>query len=389
MGASKEATSHAVAQAPEDQILVSPATIPQNAQPATVNTITKIHGAFITMALQVLFKDSTDIDNFFKAEHDHVGFIAWFNANASNRGPWSGKSIGAGMDVHAAFDSIWDRIPDMFDPPDDVPPTQINLLQFLCLVSIFINEVGAKMKPITESFGLPGHPGIAYLFDHIDEVINGNRVQKRTYNTSKTAKDCFNDADFLAAHGSLPFGTTLAHTTDAAWAGDTYPKDAQGSYRFPTDLTAAGIIGEADFCKFRGRGYIQSTFRVSYVQLIQLILAYTGTDPTILKYKTRWSGKTDDAVASISSNADWDDLFQNTNNVIPCAGVRFHNRTHSNYLSLSGSAPTLNGSGVGSVYFMGAAISGGQAYARLFKSRVIVLCNLLGNGTVWSDDPSP
>ncbi len=78
-----------------------------------------------------------------------------------------------------------------------------------------------------------------------------------------------------------------------------------------------------------------------------------------------------DDIATISTNEDWDDLFQNTDLIIPCAGIRSHNQASGNYLALSSDLETIIGEGKGSIFRMGLKISGSRQYASLFQSRVI------------------
>jgi hypothetical protein len=301
------------------------------------------------------FANAADITAFF-ASKTGQSFPAWFNATQANQGPWAGRAMKTDADTAAAFTAVWDRIPLMFGR------AQISLDQFLALQSIFINELGGGMKPVSELFGSPGHSGIAYLFDAIPGI-------KSSYNgggASRTAFDLFNDPDFLAAHASLAFGDALAHTTDAVWAGTVYPQN-----RYPTNASAAGIIFEADFAKFRGRGLIQTTWRSGYKRLIEWVQAYTGDDPTVISYSTRWRGSSSDTIASQSTNAGWDELFGSSNFEIACAAVNLHNTASGNYLDLSTDEAVLLGNGAGSFARMGQRISGSGAYGAKFKDRVV------------------
>jgi hypothetical protein len=229
--------------------------------------------------------------------------------------------------------------------------------------------MGGGMKPISEMFGRPpDHPGIAYLFDAIPNV-------KASYNANRTAFDLFSDADFLAAHGSLPFGPELTRTTDRVWAGTVYPKD-----RYPTDAAAAGMIFQADFAKFRGRGLIQTTWRQAYKGVIGFVQAYTGSDTVVSGYASQWSGQNAETVASKSTNAQWDELFQQSNYIVPCAAVHLHSASKNNYLDLATDETTLTGSGQGSLWSMGKKISGGDSYATTFKNRVVQMRTALGGG---------
>jgi hypothetical protein len=321
-----------------------------------------LDGAFVARALQLLFVDGADINSYF-AQLGAADFIAWFNTNLAGKGPWADKAIGTSAATRANFIAIWDRIPQIFGTP------QINLIQFVALMSILVNEVGDTLGPIAERVGTKGHPGLAYAFDHIAEL---NKASYNNGGTNWTAFRCFNDAGFIAAHGAKALGAQLQKTADPAWQGDSYPAG------FPTavDPTKAGFIMEADFYKFRGRGLIQTTWRDGYVRLIDYVQSYTGTQPVIMARKTAWARMTPDDAASASSNADWDDLFMHSGLEIPCVAIAKHNASKGNYLDLSGDLKVLNGKGAGSIWRMGRSINAGS-YADTFRSRVVAFCNLL------------
>lgn len=266
--------------------------------------------------------------------------------------------------VKERFTRIWNAIPIMFDAPS------INLMQFLCLMSIMINETGGDLEPTAERVGRgrPGHPGIAYAFDRIPNL-------KRSYNGggNKTALELFNDPAFLNAHGHLPLAERLRNTTDRRWAGDRYPQE---DYPTSADPAITGFILEADFYKFRGRGLIQTTFRGNYRGIIQYIQAHDLEHPVIREYRQRWTGLNSDHIATTSTNQDWDRLFQETDYQISAIAIRLHSR-HNGYLNLPLNAETLNGSGAGSIYNVGYRVSGGSVYADRFRRRVLQIVNSL------------
>jgi hypothetical protein len=239
-------------------------------------------------------------------------------------------------------------------------------------MSILINEVGAKLAPVSELVGTKGHPGIAYAFDSIPNI-------KASYNdggSNWTAYRCFNDPDFIAAHSAKALGGKLQKTTDARWSGHEYP---QSDYPTSVDPSVSGFILEADFYKFRGRGLIQTTWRGAYLNLIRFIQGYTGTQAEITARRTAWAGMDPNKAANVSSNADWDALFMNTNLEIACVAIAQHSSGAGDYLALSGDMNVLNGKDKGSIWRMGRSISGSGTYADLFRQRVLAICNLLGN----------
>jgi len=306
-------------------------------------------------AMSVSFTKGADIPDFFTRSTGQ-DFIAWFNANCANKEAWKGKALGTSDVVRQRFNRIWDQFPIIFGTE------KISLAQFISLTSIFINEVGAELLPITEKVGRREHPGLAYAFNAIPGV-------KISYNQppNKTAFELFNNALYIETHGRLALADKLKNTTDQRWNLIVYP---QGDFPTGTNPVETGFIRETDFFKFRGRGFIQTTWRSNYILLIKFIQAYTGTNATVLRYKNKWAGRIPDDVATISTNDDWDDLFQNSELIIPCAGVKCHNLASGKYLSLSADLDAIIGRGPGSIYRMGLKISGGKDYAALFQARV-------------------
>jgi hypothetical protein len=330
---------------------------------------------FATMAAAATFHDAAEVNDWFKGKV-HLEFIPWFRANLGEKGAWAKKNIGGAPEVADRFTKIWDLAPTMFGG------STFNLLQFCCLMSIFINEVGADLLPLTEIVGkgLPGHPGLSYPFDEIERT-------KHSYNKApnKTAYECFTNADFKAAHGALAPAASLAAPDRTIWSGTVYP---QATFPFALDYDKTGFIQEADFFKFRGRGFIQATWRDMYLRCIQFVQNYAGTNPKILAFKALWAGQNADKVATQSTNAQWDDLFHNSDFEMACEIVFLHNGSHGKYLALSPIAADLNGQSAGSIWWMGYRISGGTGYADLYRRRLLEMFSALGNGARSPAPPS-
>jgi len=295
-------------------------------------------------------------------------FIEWFNAQCANRGAWSGKQIGSSQDVKQRFAQFWDAIEFSYGTPS------INLLQFAALMSILINEVGATLQPCAELCGRAGHPGLAYAFDEIPGI-------KRSYNAAgnRLAGDLFfDDVDFWSAHSGLPLANEIRARQELReqWNGTVYPQTA---FSTSTDPAVTGFIQQADFYKFRGRGFIQTTWRANYKPLVDFVQNYTGPHEVIKSYQAKWTGLNLEHACTASTTQDWDDLFEKTDLIIPSRAVGLHNAACGNYLGLSADASVLNqcASVPGSFFRMGLKISGGSAYAELFTSRVIQLLNTL------------
>ena len=327
--------------------------------------------AFFNSIGTVYFDDASDIDNYFAKKTGH-NFISWFNTLVANRGNWGkvglreGMAISADVLVQNRFNNLWsnESIQAVFGTG------RMTLLQFAALQSIVINETGGRLVPLTEAVGRTGHPGIAYAFNKIPGI-------KKSYNTLPSNKSClqnFNDPDYNRAFGKLALADKLRNTNIQLWAGEVYP---QQTHPYSTNPLQTGYVLEADFFKFRGRGFIQTTGRSNYAKLVSYVMSYAGSDPVITSMKAAWNNLSNnaDAVASMSTNANWDDLFQKSNSLIAGRAISVHNESCGRYLQAinSASQPAAEKS----LYNMGLRISGGGDYANLFQNRVMQVLSLL------------
>lgn len=324
--------------------------------------------SLVTSAAAVPFANGNDIIDYFQRTVK-AHFIDWFNSTCAQRGCWANKALGHGDAVKQRFQQIWNSIPLMFDAE------RINLLQFSALMSIFINEAGADLLPATELCGRTDYPGLAYAFCEIPGL-------KQSYNTGEGNRSAgtlfFEDEEFWTAHASLASADLVRAIPNLrdTWNSAVYPENL-----FPTSLdpSHSGFIQQADFYKFRGRGFIQVTWRANYKNIVEFVQSYSGPNALILQYKTIWAGKDPDCVCTVSTNADWDALFQQTDLIVPCRAIGLHNRTCGNYLQLSADANVLTAESLepGSFYRMGLRINGGRAYALTFTQRVVQLLTAL------------
>ena len=312
------------------------------------------------------FTNAGDIDSFFGQFAGAKGFCDWFNSNAAGRKNWAEQRIQSPSN----WAKIWLSGTLLFNKDS------FNLIEFLCLNSIFQNETGGNYSPLSETLGSSGHPGISYAFDK----ISGLKLAYNTLDGNKTALDLFNDTKFKNVNSSKPFGSILKDTTDTRWSGNTFPQGFSGN--IPIETTISGksntFITEADFMKFRGRGYIQTTGRSNYKLLIKFVLNYNGNNTIINNIKTMWKphGNDLDAIATISTNQQWDDLFQKTNSVIANYAVWVHT-SPSKYNIIN---PSQNDTNLQkSIRNVASKIAGSGAgsYIGLFYARVMQLLNLI------------
>ncbi len=327
-----------------------------------------IADAFLQTTGRLPMASAQAINDFFTQRRGGNTFNKWFNANAAGDAVlWDHRRIPDRPETAARFAAFWDDAGEVFGQTP-------NLMQFICLECIFVNEINADLVPIEEKVGRQGHPGLAYAFDAIPGV-------KRSYNTlsgNLTAFDLFRDPAYRQAHAGKPLASEFPTPADVeqAWKGEAWPQ----GFATSVDPAQTGFLQEADFYKFRGRGLIQTTGRANYTKLIHFIRSYTGNDPVLQQFARAWTNVDDKTAASTSSNDDWHRLFFSGRLELAKAAVRIHNQGGGGYLAIAVDDPALvneESNATGSVFNMGLRISGSQKYAATFKNRVAKLCELL------------
>lgn len=320
----------------------------------------------VNAAQNVQFSSSADVNRFFQdAVNSH--FVDWFRTACGGKAAWQARTLESSDQVKARFNQLWDNRPLIF------PGQPANLLHFTAVMTAILVETGSQLLPIAELCGTQTYPGLVYPFDAIPGL-------KQSYNTCASNKPAgelfFNDPDFWDAHGSLASGDLVRQMPELRdqWNGAVYP---QQQFNPSLDPVHSAFIQQADFFKFRGRGFIQMTWRANYKKVVQFVQGYQGSSAIVNQYKATWSGMDPDCVCTRSTNADWDALFQAADLVIATRAIGIHNESSGDYLNLTPDSTVLSGVGPGSFYHVGLRINGGSAYAAAFRDRASQMLNTL------------
>jgi hypothetical protein len=303
----------------------------------------------------VKIASAADILNLFG---NHSGFFDWYNATFKNIGAVASRYPCADTSLkQQRFAAFWNQVDVIFAKPE------ISALEFCALMAINLEESNGNLAAAAEEMnGLNRpHPGLAYAFDKIDGL-------KQSYNhaPNRSALSLFEDALFVRSHGTLPGGDAILHR-------------------------AGGFVMEADFYKFRGRGIIQTTWRSDYELLIDWILSdEASANATLAALGQRWRSATSglsgqqqlDAIATISTNQDWDLAFAEP--VTLAKGVAIDSKNKANYLTCLGRTAAALGADRqtrGSLLYFAAHINGGSYPDRVAPIMKTLICGIAASLT--------
>jgi hypothetical protein len=318
------------------------------------------------------------------------GFFKWYNQTMSGKAAFTHRGAARNdSDINAHFNRFWDLLSVAFgkDP--------ISFVEFCALMAINLEETTGNLTAAPEEVNgmhsVP--PGLAYAFNAIPGL-------KQSYNkaSNRTAFECFNDQDFLAAHRALPGADRVLNRLggiDPAWGSGFWPRGFDAT----PDATVNGFVMQADFYKFRGRGVIQTTWRADYKAILSYILAADFTaHPDLAAQRQTWTDRAGalggdaqlEAILTKSRTEEWDQIFLNP--LILAQGVSIDNLAKGSYLSLAHNVDVLSADArtEGSLLHMAARINGGEYPTRVVPMMKGLMCgvaDLLGASNAVSRLP--
>lgn len=349
---------------------------------ATTTSVPDFDETVVAACAGISLKNASDILT--QCCAGHSTFFSWYNATFRNVPAIANTKHYPSTDAdmkNTRFKNFWDQIPIVFDRP------QINAIEFCALTAINIEETDGDLSAAPEGMWPLNKPhgGLAYAFDRIPET------HKLSYNKSDLGRDAlslFKDQIFVTAHRARAGSDKILNRPggiDPRWAGDVWPADVSAN---PV-VNINGFVMQADFYKFRGRGVIQTTWRNDYKPLIEYILSdKVAANANLSQLAAHWKaaapgglsgGSLIDAIATLSTNEDWDSAFGE--DILLAKALEIDSVNKSRYLnSLATDFNVLNADNrtKGSLLYFAAHINGPAYQARVQPMMKALMCGVAG-----------
>jgi hypothetical protein len=232
-------------------------------------------------------------------------FLSFFNATQSGTGEFVIPKDGIKQklnEIRGAYNNQNLKLFNSISVLSTKADKTLNPLEAITMWELTLSESGGK--------GVNEGGGLAYFFE---TTIPGlGEGSKQSYNLdsegrNKTLYSCLMDSSFKKRFSSSSYtiGKDL-FVNPPSWTKGTKFNSKYG------EASAKNVVYHADFAKFRGRGYIQNTFRTAYSSLLSQIknLGNSKINAIINTWRQNIVGaETNDKLLTVSTNNEWDALF--------------------------------------------------------------------------------
>ncbi len=263
------------------------------------------------------FANTNELEQFFK-QYNTQGFVGWFAKEFGNSPLFTdtpeievgdsspvetGGDIkddeGATVEINRQrWSKVWNSISVMYNDvrsgdTTNASKTKVNAIEYLAMNTLIYTLVGTNFKPVADSMTL------------VDTFAAYN-----TQNFNKTAFKVFNSDEYNSKFDNQPFAALLKDTSDTSWETNVFPVGfSGGDVEKEISVTNNGYITNADFYKFRRRGYTPMIGREEYLNIINFISNYKGDNAVLKRFNEEWSKTTE----SINENIEVTQEVKNTN----------------------------------------------------------------------------
>jgi hypothetical protein len=298
-------------------------------------------------------------------------FSTFYKSKLANKGNWKGIEPDSTFESNLTYIFANENLKALFNGNGE-----ITIYQFICMVSIILNETRGKLIQVGEG-DLENAPLSYYFNKNVDK-------KKASYNTLTkfNVHYLLNDSSVFK---NRYYRTNLEYPsiidrTDVKWKGEYWPiSNSTPPLKEPTQPKINDkytLLAECDFYKFRGRGPVQVTGRGNYAKSLKFLkdnqneLGLNQDVKDILnsygnfKYGNKPEKDKTNVDLSRITNDQLDTIYND-----PKAARTVFNHDSIAALKKVGTATTIEDF-LTKAYAYGLAVSGGDVYASLYVNRV-------------------